>query len=158
MRAAPVVPAGMLLLLLLPFALAAHPAASGPVGPHAETPTVVGCGETSPLDNACSPGLILVKHRPTITVSVLGFVGHLRVQLVFLEDDNRVFNRDFDAAGQGLALGGFTDSGSLNTGERALVNCSASGLQAVYANGARIALPAKAPVPAGPWRCDVDAS
>jgi len=133
--------------------LAAHALADPP-------PTHGDCGTTSPLDNSCDAGLVLIKHlvagRANITADVLGFVGHLRVELRSGDD---VFARDFDAVGQALELGGFQDSGRADA-DVLHATCTASGLRGVYTDAEHDAgykaLPAPLPVPLGPWHCYVN--
>lgn len=158
-RLAPVV----LLALLLPLGGWASPAPRGQ-GAGADAPTRVGCGQTSPLSNACSAGVVFLRQDPLfVNVTVTGFVGHLRVDLDILDEDGRVWSRNFDIAGQALVLSGYADSPwQFDTPTFADVSCHASGLQAVYADGqhnaGRTPLPAPLPTAAGIWRCDVTSS
>jgi hypothetical protein len=148
------------ILLLAVVASAAVAPALG-TGPAEDFPN---CGETSPVDNSCSPDLFSYDRDWTLFFdNVLGFVGHLHATVQSLEDRGAL-SVDCDVIADAQpALSTCTNvvpfNGGPHDGARSQLVCTASRLRQVNLTSPPTQVPAPPdpvagmPPPVGSWHC-----
>lgn len=115
---------------------------------------VLTCDGLSPLSNTCTDGPRTLRTRePILTLDILGFVGHLEVELKDLDEGGKLL---WECDVLGASIAGISPScktsqqGEVERGNPVLLFCKAKGSN-----------PANEPVgigPDGPWTCTVSTS